>query len=374
MVLVATCLFGLESYLGKEIDNLGLKRINTIDGRVFFEGDERELISANIYLRCAERVLILAGEFDAFSFEELFENTKAIDFGKYIGIKDAFPVKGHSIKSKLYSIPDCQKIIKKAMVKSLSDKYNVTWFEETGVKFQIEFLILKDHVYLMIDTSGEGLHKRGYRKNATEAPLKETLASALVLTSRPREDVLFWDPMCGSGTIAIEAALIMTNTPPGLYRSFAFEDFPFINKKDVDEIREKAKEGIVRNGFRVYASDIDEDSLNIARNNAKIAGVDDVIKIFNQDALTIETGGLKGTIVCNPPYGERLNSLKSVEKLYREMGKAFNKLDNWQIYILTNNEEFEKLYGRKADKKRKLYNGMIPCTLYEYFKKREVNK
>ena len=371
MVLVATCLFGLESILGKEIDDLGYKRINTIDGRIFFEGDENAIIKANIHLRCAERVFILVSEFDAFSFEELFENTKKCNWSDYIGVKDQFPVKGHSIKSQLVSIPDCQKIVKKAIVSSLSNTYNITWFEETNIKYQIEFFILKNHVYLMIDTSGDALHKRGYRKIATEAPLRETLASAMVQISRPREDVLFWDPMCGSGTIAIEAALLMTNTAPGMYRNFAFEDFSFINHNKVDETRKIAKESIIRNNFKVYASDINEESLNIAKYNSKKAGVDDVITIFKQNALTIETNGMRGTIVCNPPYGERLNNLKSVEELYSSMGEHFNKLGNWQVYILTNNENFEKLYRRKADKKRKLYNGMIPCTLYEFFKKRE---
>ena len=371
MRFVATCLFGLESFLGKEIDELGFKRLSTLDGRVIFEGDISTIVKANLYLRTAERVLILLSDFDAYSFEELFENTKMINWSNYIGKNDAFPVKGHSIKSKLVSIPDCQKIIKKAIVSSLSNSYNISWFEETGTKYQIDFFILKDHVYLMIDTSGEALHKRGYRPISSMAPLRETLACALAKISRPRDNVLFWDPMCGSGTIAIEAALLMTNTPPGINRTFAYEDFDFVEKRIKSDEIELAKSKIIRTDFRCNASDIDENNIEIAKTCAKNAGVDDIISIFKQNALDIKTGGVRGTIVCNPPYGERLVTIKEAQELYKKMGAHFKTLDSWQIYILTNNEEFEKYYGKKADKKRKLYNGMIPCILYEYFKGKE---
>lgn len=372
MKFVATCLFGLESLLGKEIDDLGLKRLNTIDGRVIFEGDETALIKANINLRTAERVFILIDEFDALTFEDLFEHTKNVSWSDYIGKDDAFPVKGHSIKSQLSSIPSCQKIIKKAIVNSLSNAYNISWFQETNILYQIEFFILKDHVYLMIDTSGEALHKRGYRPVSTLAPIRETLACALVKIARPRENVLFWDPMCGSGTIAIEAALLMTNTPPGIYRNFAFEKFDFVNKTDVDNERLSGLNGINNNiDFEVYASDISQECVDITSKCIKKAKMDNIVKSFQEDALKIQTNGRRGTIVCNPPYGERLVSLKEAQSLYRKMGEHFSTLDNWQIYIITNNEEFEKYYGRKADKKRKLYNGMIPCTYYEFFKKRD---
>ena len=373
MKLVATCLFGLESLLGKEIDNLGYKRLDTIDGRIIFEGDDTALVKSNLWLRTAERVLILVDEFDAFSFDELFEKTKKQNWKDYINVKDAFPVKGHSIKSQLSSIPNCQKIIKKAIVSNLSSIYNITWFEESNSLIQIEFFILKNHVYLMIDTSGESLHKRGYRPESTIAPIRETLACALAMLARPRENVLFWDPMCGSGTIAIEAALMMTNTAPGLYKKhFAFENFSFVDNNIIKTEREKALQSVnLSTEFRAYASDISDEAIEIANKCVEKSHMNRIVKVFKEDALTIKTNGVRGTIVCNPPYGERLITLKEAQELYKKMGDHFLKLDNWQIYIITNNEEFEKYFGKKADKKRKLYNGMIPCIYYEYFKRRD---
>ena len=369
--LVATCLFGLERLLGEEIDELGCKRTETIDGRVYFEGDENTVADANIRLRFAERVMIKMGSFTAYSFEELFEGVRELPWERFIGAKDAFPVKGHSIKSKLYSIPDCQSIIKKAIVSRLSDKYGVKWFEETGVKYQIEFLILKDKVDVMIDTTGVTLHKRGYRPESVTAPLRETLAAAIVKTSRPREDVLLWDPFCGSGTIAIEAAMMMRNIAPGLKRSFAGEAFPQIPPSVWKEAREWAREDVLpESAFEAWGSDIDENNLRIAKESAKRAGVADAIKFFKADALTIKKPDRRGTIVCNPPYGERLMTPAEVEKLYREMGRVHATFDPWQIYIITSCENFQTLYGRRADKVKKLYNGMIPCNLYQYFKRK----
>ena len=228
---VATCLFGLESLLGEEIDKLGYKRTETIDGRISFIGDEQALANCSINLRFAERIYIKVGEFYARTFDDLFEGTKALEWEKWIGKNDEFPVRGHSIKSDLFSIPDCQKIIKKAVVSRLSSKYGITWFEEKGVKYQIDFFILKNKATLMIDTSGTSLHKRGYRPIANEAPMRETLACALAKLSRPREDVLFWDPFCGSGTIAIEASMLTTNTAPGLTRAFVAQTFPQFKKE-----------------------------------------------------------------------------------------------------------------------------------------------
>lgn len=369
--LVATCLFGLEKLLGEEIDELGCTRTETIDGRVYFEGDENSVADANIRLRFAERVFINMGSFSAESFEELFEGTKALPWESFIGKNDAFPVKGHSIKSKLFSIPDCQSIIKKAVVARLSDKYGIKWFSEEGVKYQIEFFILKDKVTLMIDTSGVPLHKRGYRPEAGAAPLRETLAAAVAATSRPREDVLLWDPFCGSGTILIESAMMMRNIAPGLKRRFAAESFPQIPTEIWEEARDWAKEDILPDSaFEAWGSDIDPEVLKIARQSAKRAGVADSIKFFHSDALKISKPDRRGTIVCNPPYGERLMTVSEVEALYRSMGKLFATFDPWQTYILTSCENFQSLYGRRADKVRKLYNGMIPCNLYQYFKKR----
>jgi len=367
--LVATCLFGLEHLLGEEIDALGYDRISTIDGRVTFWGDEEAVTLSNVFLRFAERVYIKVGSFRAESFEELFEGTRVLPWSQYIGKNDAFPVKGHSIKSKLFSIPDCQAIIKKAVVRSLSEPYGISIFPEDGVKYQIEFFILRDEVTLMIDTSGIPLHKRGYRKESNSAPIRETLAAAIAATSRPREEVLFWDPMCGSGTIAIEAAMIMRNIAPGVHRSFAAEEFPFIKKSLWLDAREMAREGEVKSDFDVFASDIDKNAVALTEKNAKNAGVSDSIKAFIMDARKISAPGRRGTVVTNPPYGERLGTRREVEELYRDIGKHFRSLSPWQVYVITSHEGFERLYGKRADKVRKLYNGMIPAYLYQYFKK-----
>ena len=365
---VATCLFGLEHFLGEEIDRLGYRRTETIDGRVSFIGDERAIARCNIWLRCAERLYIKMGTFRARTFGELFEGTKAVEWERFIGREDAFPVKGHSVKSKLFSIPDCQSIVKKAVAQRLDNEYGMCWFPETKTKYQIEFFILKDIATLMIDTSGTPLHKRGYRAIAGAAPLRETLAAALALNSRPRENVLLWDPFCGSGTIAIEAAMIMKNQAPGLFRRFAAEEFAVAPPEIWAEAREEARAAIRRTSFEAYASDIDENMVQLAADNAERAGVSDIVRTFVADARTIRTGGRRGTIVCNPPYGERLMDEHTVVDLYRAMGRHFATLDRWQIYILTSDEQFEAHYGRRADKIRRLYNGMIKCGYYQFFK------
>jgi putative N6-adenine-specific DNA methylase len=366
--LVATCLFGLEHLLGEEIEALGYERISTIDGRVTFIGDEQAVALSNIFLRYAERVFIKVGSFRAETFDQLFEGTKALPWPDFIGKNDMFPVKGHSIKSKLFSIPDCQAIVKRAVVASMTERYGIKLFVEEGVKYQIEFFILNDECTLMIDTSGVALHKRGYRKEANAAPIRETLACAIAATSRPRENVLFWDPMCGSGTIAIEAAMLMKNIAPGKNRHFAAEDFPFIKRSIWQDAREEATEGEEDNGFQVYASDIDPDCVALAEKNAKKAGVSSTIKVFRMDARKIAAPGRRATIVTNPPYGERMGSERQVEALYREIGEHFRSLSPWQVYIITSHPAFERFYGKKADKVRKLYNGMLPCYLYQYFK------
>ena len=366
--LVATCLFGLEHLLGEEISDLGYERVSTIDGRVTFLGDEQAIALSNIFLRYAERVFIKLGSFRAESFEELFEGTRALPWPDFIGRDDAFPVKGHSIKSKLHSIPDCQAIIKKAVARSMSEKYCMSILPETAVKYQIEFFILNDEATLMIDTSGTPLHKRGYRREALGAPIRETLAAAIAATARPRENVLLWDPMCGSGTIAIEAAMKMKGIAPGRSRAFAAENFPFIGKKIWADAREEAFDSEHPTDFEAYASDIDEGAVKLAERNARLAGVSDVVKVFRRDARRISADGRRGTIVCNPPYGERLGTQREVEQLYKEIGVHFRSLSPWQVYIITSHPFFERFYGLKADKVRKLYNGMIPCYLYQYFK------
>ena len=366
--LVATCLFGLEHLLGQEIEALGYERISTIDGRITFLGDEQAVALSNIFLRYAERVFIKVGSFRAETFDQLFEGTKALPWADFIGKNDIFPVKGHSIKSKLFSIPDCQAIVKRAVVASMTERYGITRFPEEGVKYQIEFFILNDECTLMIDTSGVALHKRGYRREANAAPIRETLACAIAATSRPRENVLLWDPMCGSGTIAIEAAMLMKNIAPGKNRHFAAEAFPFIGKQIWQDAREEAIEGEVENDFRAYASDIDPACVALTEKNARAAGVADVIKVFKMDARKIAAEGRRATIVTNPPYGERMGTERQVEALYRELGEHFRSLSPWQIYVITSHPSFERFYGKKADKVRKLYNGMLPCYLYQYFK------
>lgn len=368
-IFVATCLFGLERFLGQEIDALGLKRIDTIDGRVTFEGEMNDVARLNINLRCAERVYIKVGSFEARTFTELFDGTAALPWEDYIGRADAFPVKGHSPKSLLTSIPDCQSIVKKAIVKRLSSKYGIEWFEESGTKYQIEFFIFKDVATLMIDTSGTPLHKRGYRTEAGAAPLRETLAAAMVLTSRLREDTLLWDPFCGSGTIAIEAAMIMSGIAPGASRGFAAQAFPFIDANAWQDAFEQARANIKTDTvFEAYASDTDREVLEIAKQNAARAGVENRIKFFLADARKIEKPDRRGTIICNPPYGERLMTPEQVKSLYSEIGKNFSSFAPWQIYVLTSCEDFERYYGAYADRKKKLYNGMIECELYQYFK------
>ena len=366
---VAVCLFGLEKLLADEIAALGYEKISAIDGRVSFLGDIAAIARCNIWLRYAERVYIKLGEFEASSFDELFEGTKSLPWERWIGKLDMFPVKGRSIKSKLSSIPDCQKIVKKAVVERLFSKHGTATLPESGTKYQIAFFIMQDSASLMIDTSGEPLHKRGYRAMAAEAPLRETLAAAMVKMSRPREEVLLWDPFCGSGTISVEAALMMTNTAPGQNRGFACEQFKQIPAEIWKDAKSEAKElQNLSSKFEAYASDIDKSFVEIAKSNIKKAGMETHVRAFEKDALTIETAGRRGTIVCNPPYGERMFTKKQAEELYKNMGEHFKSLDSWQIYILSSHEDFAALYGRRPDKIRTLYNGMIKCGYFQFFK------
>ncbi len=366
----APCLFGLEKFVGEEIDLCGGKRTGTIDGRVYFTGDENVLARANIRSSCAERVLIELGRFPADTFTALFDGVKALPWEDFIGKNDAFPVKGHAVHSALHSVPDCQSIIKKAIVERLKNSYRTDWFAETGTKYTVEFLILDDVASVMIDTSGVTLHKRGYRTEAGEAPIRETLAAALVKISHLREDVRLWDPFCGSGTIVLEAAMQMTHTAPGLYRHFAAEQYAFLPGNIWKNAREEAMESIRTDvPFRAVGSDVDESVLAIAKANAGRARMDKFVSFRHMNALDLKKDDVRTTIIANPPYGERLESVRAARELYRKLGQAYRDFSPWQIYIITSEEEFEALYGRKADKVRKLYNGMIPCRCYQYFKR-----
>lgn len=370
MIFTATCLFGLESFLGEEIDGLGYKRLETIDGRITFEAPVSCVAEFNLWSRFAERLFWNAGSFDCFSFDDLFEGTKALPWEEMIGKNDAFPVNGHSIKSALFSIPDCQKIVKKAIVTRLGSKYHLSVLPETGLEYKVEFFILKNRATLMIDLSGNPLHKRGYRPQSGVAPLRETLAAALVKCARPRENVMIWDPFCGSGTIVVEAAMMMKNRAPGLKRSFVSEKYPLLSAKEWSDIREKAKSCEIKDSaFKATGTDIDPACVDLAKEIVHNANLDDCITIYQMDARKIvKPEGIRGTIVTNPPYGDRMMTKTEAEKLYRDIGKAFSKLTMWQQYILTSDEKFPLYFGRRADKIRKLYNGMIPCFYYQFYK------
>ena len=366
--LSCPCLFGLESVLSGEIKRMGgAENIITTDGRVTFEGDILLLAKANIFLRTAERVQILLGEFEATSFTELFDGVKALPLEEYIGKKDAFPVKGWSLNSALHSIPDCQAIIKKAAVDRLSSVYGVSWFEETEAKHQIQFAINKNNVKILLDTSGAGLHKRGYRKNQSEAPIKETLAAGMIDLLRVYDDTIFYDPFCGSGTFLIEAATHALKIAPGLKRGFIAEKWEQVPKKIWREARNEALSQIRRNAsFKAYGSDLDNSCVELAISNAKIAGVDSRISIKQQDISKFRTFSDRATIITNPPYGERLLDVKKSEELYEILGKVVKPSKDVRLGVITPHEDFEKFFGQKANKKRKLYNGMLKCNYFMY--------
>ena len=366
--LCAPCLFGLESVLSGELKRLGFEEISVTDGRVEFAADAEGIARANLHLRTAERVLIVLGSFQAVTFQQLIDSTEQIRFEDYIGKKDAFPVKGWSLNSQLHSVPDCQAIIKKAAVKRLSQKYGVAWLEESGPTVQIQFSINKDVVTIMLDTSGAALHKRGYRKNANLAPIRETLAAGILDIARIYPDTQLYDPFCGSGTFLIEAAYKAKNIAPGIYRRFAAEKWSSIPTNIWKMGREEAIEKVRREvEFVAFGSDISEESLQIAEANARRAGIPGLIRLQKQDIKNFTLPNKKSVVVTNPPYGERLMAGENLHQLYQTMGSVFKPSDHVSYYIISSMEEFEKAYGRQADKKRKLYNGMLKCNLYQYF-------
>ncbi len=361
------CLLGLEGPIADELKRLDLQGVSSENGRVFFTGDESAAAKANINLRIGERVLIEVGSFEARTFDELFEGTKALPWESIIPADGAFPVKGYSLNSTLFSVSDCQKIIKKAMAERLKRVYGIEWFQETGALYQVQFSIMKDKVSLCIDTSGAGLHKRGYRPAHNAAPLKETMAAAMVKLSRYRGRDDFCDPFCGSGTIPIEAALIAKNRAPGLERDFAAMGWKNIDKRLWDDAREAARAAEFHGDYHIIGSDVDPNAIAIAKENARRAGVDDVVRFELADAMKFDRKTDRGVIVTNPPYGERIMEKQEAEELYRGFGRAYSASENWQLYLLSSHTEFERTFGRQADKKRKLYNGMIKCDLFMYF-------
>ncbi|MBE6728709.1 MAG: class I SAM-dependent RNA methyltransferase [Ruminococcaceae bacterium] len=369
--MVAPCIFGIEGIAADEFKRMGFENVTAENGRVLLDGNENMLARANINSRFAERILINLGEFDALTFTELFDNVKKIPFEDYIGIDDAFPVNGWSINSQLSSIPDCQSIIKKAIVERLKVKYNVSWFNETDTEYKIRFSIHKNRVTMMIDTSGEGLHKRGYRRNSNAAPLKETLAAAICDMARIYPDTKVFDPFCGSGTLLIESAMMAKKMAPGLRRSFASERFPFIPETVWREERARAQSMILTDiDFSAQGFDIDPAAVELTLKNAKFAGVDKYVKAKVADIRDFSAPNERCLVLANPPYGERLLDVKAAEELYKVMGENFIQTDGQKYFIISPHDEFEKFFGKEADKRRKLYNGMIKCQLFMYFKKR----
>lgn len=367
--LCCPCLFGLESVLSSEVKRLGGEDIVVTDGKVVFKGNDEILAKSNIMLSTAERVLIVLGSFKAESFVELFDNTVQLPFEDFIGKNDAFPVKGWSLNSTLHSIPDCQSIIKKAAVKRMEKAYGLTWFEETGSEHQIQFSIHKNNVMIMLDTSGYGLHKRGYRKISNVAPIKETLAAGMVDFARVKENHTVFDPFCGSGTFLVESAFHGLRIAPGLRRHFSAERWGLFDNSVWENVRKECMERIRRDGkFMAYGYDIDSECVELASDNAMKAGVGVRVKTAEADIRDFSPKGDNPIVICNPPYGERMLDIHEAEELYKIMGEIYAKDESIPWYIISPHEDFEKIFGKKADKRRKLYNGMIKCQVFMYFK------
>ena len=361
------CLLGLEKLVSDEVKRLGLQEVQAENGRILCRGTLADAARLNLNLRCGARVLLVLGRFPARSFEELFQGTRAIAWEDYLPENAAFPVKGYSISSQLHSVPACQSIIKKAMVERMKAHYHREQFPEDGVKYQVRFSLFKDEAALCLDTSGEGLYKRGYRAVGVEAPLRETLAAAMVLLSRYRGKDPLCDPFCGSGTIPIEAALIAKNRAPGLDRSFDAQRWAFLPAKVWMDAADEAMDKEFHGHYDIWGGDIDPRAVAIARDNARKAGVEDMIRFEVADMRDFRRDSTYGQLVTNPPYGERLMEKREAEDLYRELGQVWCRLpEGWRTLVLSSHTEFERSFGRPAAKKRKLYNGMIKCDLFMY--------
>lgn len=375
--MVASSTMGLESIVKEECKKLGFQNIQTFNGRVEFDGDFKTLAKANIHLRCADRVFIKMAEFKALSYEELFQEIKKIAWEHWIEEDGEFPISWvSSVKSKLYSKADIQRIVKKAMVERLKEKYKKEIFEETGAKYRIKIQCHNDIFLVMMDTSGEGLNRRGYRSLKNEAPLKETMAAALIYLAKWQGgERAFLDPMCGTGTLAIEAAMIARNIAPGANRNFAAEEWSIIPEDIWIDARDEAfSMEDYEKRVKIYASDIDEETIKIAKKNIERAGVEEDIILSCQDFREVHVEEKAGAMITNPPYGERLLDLVEVEELYRNLGQFCRKhLPKWSYYIITSFESFEKVFGKKASKNRKLYNGGIKCYYYQYYGEDRVN-
>lgn len=366
--LIATATFGLEAVVKREIQNLGYKILKSEDGKITYMGDERTIVKSNLWLRSADRVLLKMAEFKAMEFEELFQQTKALPWEELIPIDGKFTVTGTSVKSKLHSVPACQSIVKKAIVERLKEYYCIDHFEETGAAYTVKTTILKDNVTLTVDTSGAGLHKRGYRARDVAAPIKETLAAAMVQLSFWREDRLMMDPCCGSGTVPIEAAMIGRNIAPGLNRSFACEGWELIPPEMWKEERKAAYDAInYDTSLRIFAFDIDPKAIEAAKENAIEAGVDDCIVFKCMDMRKIQANEPRGIIITNPPYGERIGEAKQIEAIYKKYNEFFKKNPTWSLFMITTDKTVEKkIMERPADRRRKLYNGRLEVCYYQF--------
>ena len=363
---IAPCLFGLEGLAGDELRRMGMENVRVEDRRVFFTGDTQALARANIGLRTAERVMVVLAQFPAKTFEELFQGVLHTNLEDFIGKEDQFPVKGHCLNSQLMSVSDCQAIIKKAASRRLGEKYGISWLPETGIKYQLHFTILNDQVTLSLDTSGPGLHKRGYRAVGNDAPLHETLAAGMLQLTRYRGREFLWDPFCGSGTIPIEAALIAKNRAPGLNRHFAAEEFPWVEREVWGLAKQEARDKEFNGNYQILGSDSDPACVSLSFANARKAGVADCVTFKDGDATKMSLPAQSGILICNPPYGERMMEQKSAQRLYSALGRHLKFANEWKKFVITSEPEFEHWFGKRADKKRKFYNGKIKCDYYMF--------
>lgn len=369
LTLTVPCLFGLEGLVADEMKRLDLRDVRAENGRVHCSGEPIDIARLNINLRCGARVLMELGSFPAGDFDQLFEGVRALPWEDFIPKEGEFPVKGYTLASRLHSVPACQGIVKKSVAKRLGSTYGLETLPETGSRYQIQFAIIKDIATLYLDTSGDGLYKRGYRAQGVAAPLKETLAAALVTLSRYRGKDPFRDPFCGSGTIPIEAALIAKNRAPGLDRSFAAQKWTSVDSALWLQAGDEAMDKEYHGTYDIWGGDIDAAAVDLARHNAKLAGVDDCVRFQVADAAKFRCEGEYGQIATNPPYGERLMERREAEELYRLFGQALADMPpKWRLVLLSSHTEFERTFGRQADKKRKLYNGMIKCDAFLYGK------
>ena len=367
MQFAVPTLFGLEGLAGDELRRMDMENVRVEDRRVLFTGDERALAKANICLRTGERIMIVLAQFQAKTFEELFQGVYHADLEEYIPKDGQFPVKGHCLNSQLMSVSDCQAIIKKAASRRLGEKYGISWLPESSpVKYQLHFTILNDQVTLSLDTSGPGLHKRGYRAIGNDAPLHETLAAGMIQLTRYRGREFFCDPFCGSGTIPIEAALIAINRAPGLNRQFAAQEFAWMPQEIWEDVKTEAKDKEFHGEYRILGSDSDPKCVSLAMANARKAGVSKLITFKDGDATKMSLPSDSGILICNPPYGERMMEQSEAKRLYQALGRHLKYANDWKKYIITSEPEFEHFFGKRSDKKRKFYNGKIQCNYYMY--------